>query len=87
MTIVATEIESIHGAKGQTRAVFFRCRDQNGDWHRYGPVITSDDRFDPEKYRDVVAKKVQVVAARDAVLIAKESQTRVSWAKLEEGKP
>ena len=58
MSIVATEIESIHGAVGQQRMIFYRCQDHLGQWHPYGPVITVDGAFDAEAFKTVVAGKV-----------------------------
>ena len=58
MSIVATEIESIHGAIGQQRMIFYRCQDSEGAWHNYGPVITIDDAFDADAHKAVVAAKV-----------------------------
>ena len=58
MAIVATEIESIHGALGQQRLIFYRCQDSEGQWHSYGPVITIDDAFDADAHKTVVAAKV-----------------------------
>ncbi len=58
MSIVATEIESIHGAIGQQRMIFYRCQDDRGIWHNYGPVITIDDSFDADAHKIVVAAKV-----------------------------
>ena len=58
MAIVATEIESVHGALGQQRMIFFRCQDSEGVWHPYGPVITIDDAFDVDAAKTVVAARV-----------------------------
>lgn len=58
MSIVATEVESIHGAVGQQRMIFYRCQDSQGVWHPYGPIITIDDDFDAEAHKTVVAAKV-----------------------------
>ena len=58
MSIVATEIESVHGALGQQRMIFYRCQDSEGAWHPYGPVITIDDAFDADAHKTVVAAKV-----------------------------
>ena len=58
MSIVATEVESIHGAIGQQRMIFYKCQDSEGQWHNYGPVITVDDGFDADAHRAVVAAKV-----------------------------
>ena len=55
MSIVATEIDSIHGRIGQQRMIFYRCLDDAGAWHSYGPVITIDDAFDAEAHKVVVA--------------------------------
>jgi hypothetical protein len=67
MSIVATEIESIHGAVGQQRMIFYRCQDDQGVWHSYGPVITVDDAFDADAHKAVVAIKVaESLAAAEA---------------------
>lgn len=58
MSIVATEIESIHGTAGQQRMIFYKCQDSEGVWHNYGPVITIDDAFDADAHKTVVAAKV-----------------------------
>ena len=58
MSIVATEIESVHGAVGQQRMIFYRCQDHLGAWHSYGPVITTDNAFDAEAHKTAVALKV-----------------------------
>ena len=58
MSIVATEIESVHGAIGQQRMIFYRCQDDQGAWHPSGPVITVDDNFDADAFKTVVAVKV-----------------------------
>lgn len=58
MSIVATEVESIHGAVGQQRMIFYRCQDSQGVWHPYGPIITIDDSFDADAHKTVVAAKV-----------------------------
>lgn len=58
MAIVATEIESVHGAVGGQRMIFYRAQDSEGVWHRFGPVITTDDAFDAEAFCEVVAAKV-----------------------------
>lgn len=56
MSIVATEIESVHGST--QRMIFYRCQDHLGAWHPYGPVITSDANFDAEAFKATVAVKV-----------------------------
>ena len=63
MSIVATEIDSIHGRIGQQRMIFYRCQDHLGAWHPYGPVITIDDAFDAEAHKAVVAAKVAAALA------------------------
>lgn len=55
--IVKTEIESVHGSKH--RLIFFRSTDDAGGVHKYGPVITADEKLDPASLIDVVAKRVQ----------------------------
>jgi hypothetical protein len=56
MSIVSTEIESIHGSTN--RMIFYRCQDHLGAWHNYGPVITIDTNFDAEAFKPTVAAKV-----------------------------
>jgi len=56
MSIVTTEIESIHGSAH--RMIFYRCQDHLGAWHSYGPVITSDTNFDADAFKPTVAVKV-----------------------------
>ena len=63
MSIVATEIDSIHGTTGQQRMIFYRCQDSEGVWHPYGPVITIDDNFDYDAHGTVVAAKVAAALA------------------------
>jgi hypothetical protein len=58
MSIIATEIDSIHGRIGQQRMIFYRCQNHLGAWHKYGPVITIDDAFDAEAHKAVVAAKI-----------------------------
>ena len=62
--IVATEIESIHGAVAKQRMIFYRCQDSQGAWHPYGPVMTSDPNFDAEAFKESVAVKVAESLAR-----------------------
>lgn len=50
------EIDSIHGS--EHRMVFYRVQDDQGNWHNYGPVITSDPGFDAEAHKAVVLEKV-----------------------------
>jgi hypothetical protein len=38
--------------------IFYRCRDDQGVWHSYGPVITVDQNFDVEGHKAVVAAKM-----------------------------
>ena len=57
MAIVKTEIESTHG-KGSNRMIYYRCQDHEGLWHSYGPVITSDERFDADAHKTVVSDRV-----------------------------
>lgn len=56
--IVATEVECIHGSLGQRRMIFYRCQDHLGQWHNYGPMVTTDDNFDVDGFKAVVAEKV-----------------------------
>jgi hypothetical protein len=58
MSIIATEIDSIHGAVGKQRMIFYKCQDSQGLWHPYGPVITIDDAFSVEAHKVIVAAKV-----------------------------
>lgn len=55
--IVATEIESAHGADTGRHMVFYRCQDSQGVWHPYGPVMAAPG-FDREAFKAVVAVKV-----------------------------
>jgi hypothetical protein len=67
MSVVATEIDSIHGTTGQQRMIFYKCQDSEGVWHPYGPVITIDDNFDADAHKTVVAIKVaESLAAAEA---------------------
>ncbi len=67
MSIVATEIESIHGAAPGQRLVYYRCQDSEGAWHGYGPVITTGSDFDADAHKTVVAAKVaEALAAAEA---------------------
>ena len=61
MSIVATEIESIHGTT--KRMIFYRCQDHLGAWHPYGPVITNDTGFDEVAFKTNVAVKVATILA------------------------
>lgn len=63
MSIVATEIESIHGAVGQQRMIFYRCQDHTGVWYPYGPMITTDPAFDADAHKTIVAEKVSASLA------------------------
>ena len=63
MSIVATEIESIHGSAPGQRLVFYRCQDDSGVWHPYGPVITTGSSFDAAAYLPTVAEKVAAALA------------------------
>ena len=58
MSIVATEIDSIHGGANEQRMIFYKCQDSEGVWHPYGPVITIDPAFDAVAHKAVVAGKV-----------------------------
>jgi hypothetical protein len=72
MAIVATEVESVHGAASGQRLVYFRCRDDSGVWHPYGPVITSDPNYTPSAQLAMVAAKVaeQLAEAEAAAILA-----------------
>jgi hypothetical protein len=61
MSIVTTEIESIHGSA--QRMIFYRCQDHLGEWHNYGPVITTDANFDADAHKSVVAAKIASMLA------------------------
>lgn len=69
MSIVATEIESIHGTN--PRMIFYRCQDHLGEWHPHGPVVTSDVAFDAAAFSPTVALKVaeQLAEAEFDVLV------------------
>ena len=70
MAIVATEIESIHGSAEGQRLIFYRCRDSQWVWHRYGPVICNDPAFDATAHMVVVAAKVsEQLAEQEAVQV------------------
>ena len=65
MSIVATEIESIHG--NTQRMIFYRCQDHLGAWHNYGPLISNDSKFDADAYKSIVAVKVaEMLAEKEA---------------------
>lgn len=57
MSIVATEIESVHGADTGRHMVFYRCQDSTGKWHSYGPVYAAAG-FDREAHKAIVASKI-----------------------------
>ena len=63
MSIVATEIESIHGATTGTHLVFYRCQDHTGAWHPYGPVHAAPG-FDSEAHKVAVSAKVAFLLAK-----------------------
>lgn len=63
MSIVATEVESIHGGLGQERMIFYRCQDHLGVWHSYGPVRTTDDNFDVNALMPAISEKTARVLA------------------------
>ena len=65
MSIVATEIESIHGDANTQRLVYYRCQDHLGMWHNYGPVISNEPVFDANAYKTVVAAKIAEQLARE----------------------
>ena len=66
MAIVATEIESIHGATTGRHLVFYKCQDSDGVWHRYGPVI-ADAGFDAEANRAGVGQRVESALANEEI--------------------
>jgi hypothetical protein len=57
VSIVATEIESIHGSTTGRHLVFYRCQDSDGKWHPYGPVI-AEPGFDIDGHKDIAASVV-----------------------------
>lgn len=58
MTIVATEIESVHGSAPQ-QLVYYRCQDHTGEWHTYGPIVVNDaTTFDADAHKSIVAVRV-----------------------------
>lgn len=63
MSIVATEVESIHGAVPAQRMIFYKCQDHLGEWHNYGPVITVDPWFDIKGFKPIAAAKVENLLA------------------------
>jgi hypothetical protein len=58
MAIVLTEIEAVLGDANKQRAVYYRCQDDLGQWHKYGPIVINDPAFDVEAHKAVVAKKL-----------------------------
>ena len=70
MSIVATEIESVHGSDSGRHLVFYRCQDSQGVWHSYGPVHAAAG-FDREGFKATVAVKVatQLAAAELEALL------------------
>jgi hypothetical protein len=62
MSIVATEIESVHGADNERHLVFYRCQDHTGAWHSYGPIHAVPG-FDREGFKVIVADKVSAYLA------------------------
>jgi hypothetical protein len=56
MSIVATEFD-VKGGGGKW-SVYFRCQDHLGQWHPYGPIVTSNEFFDPNDAVSVVEGKV-----------------------------
>lgn len=72
MSIVLTEIESVHGGVNGQRMVFYRCQDHLGDWHSYGPVITNDSSWDANAFKATVAVKIaDALAQHEASLVLK----------------
>ena len=67
MSIVSVEVESVHGGTSEKRFIFYRCQDDAGEWHSYGPIITNDPSFDIEATKQTVATKVsRQLADREA---------------------
>jgi hypothetical protein len=58
MSIVQTDVESIHGAPSQQRLIYYRCQDHLGEWHSHGPIVTRDPAFDIEAQKPIVAARV-----------------------------
>ena len=62
MSIVTTEVESIHGDIASTageRLVFFRCQDHLSNWHTYGPVrIAPEQAYTPADHFSEIADRV-----------------------------
>ena len=62
MSIITTEVESIHGDIACTedeRLVFFRCQDHLGTWHSYGPVrVPPGQPYTPADHFAMVANRV-----------------------------
>lgn len=58
MSIVTTEIESTHGGANEQRLIYYKCQDDSGEWHIYGPVISNDANFDAEAYKSTVASRM-----------------------------
>lgn len=61
MSIVATRIDAVIGS--ERRSIYYACQDDTGVWHQYGPVITTDQNFDAEAHKTVVAAKVGAALA------------------------
>lgn len=59
MSIVLTEVESIHGAQNQQRLIYYRCHDHLGEWHSHGPIVTRDPEFDIEAQKPIVASIIE----------------------------
>jgi len=57
MAIVAVEIESVHGATTGRHLVFYRCQDDQGQWHSYGPINAAPG-FDADGLKATVAEKM-----------------------------
>jgi len=73
MSIVTVEVESIHGAAGGNRIVFYRGQDSQGKWHSYGPVITHDASFNPDALLTSVGVKLgDMLAEQEATRVLSE---------------
>ena len=60
MPIVAHETESIHGDANGQRMIYYRFQDSQGEWHKWGPLITIDPDLDIDATRALIADKIEV---------------------------